>query len=75
MTRQAKCHPHRRAWTADGWCKQCEPRHLRRVEDDAMPPPRCVHCRAEPPGWQIGTEASHCVYCGQLWEKRWTVTA
>ena len=71
--RFAKCHPQRRAWTVDGWCKLCEPRALHLVEDDAMPPPACPHCHAEPPGWQMGLDESRCTYCGQLWQRRWVV--
>jgi hypothetical protein len=73
ISRMATCHPWRRSWTADGHCKQCEPRTLRLVEDAAAPPRECPHCHATPPGWQIGREASHCVYCGQWWDRRWTV--
>lgn len=73
MNRPAKCHPTRRAWTADGWCKRCEPRSLRRIADEAPVPLICPHCYAGPPGWTRDEDAGHCLYCGTYWDRRWVV--
>ena len=72
---RAKCHPRFQAVTVTGECKYCEPRAMRYLVDDGATPTQCPHCHAEPPGWQMGQESARCAYCGQLWERRWAVTA
>ncbi len=68
MGTMARCCPDRRA-VAGGTCKQHVPRTLVLEIATGPPPPRCPHCLADPPGWQIGRDLCHCVYCGTWWER------
>ena len=73
-TKMATCCPARRAAFGTPFCKVHVVRTLTLVSVSGPPPRLCPHCHAGPPGWQLGEDCSHCLYCGHLWERRMEVT-